>query len=279
MKKLFLAPLFAALMVAVSAAQTPAPDYVALQTTSCMVRATGGNGTGVLVTRQVGSATRTYVWTAAHVVSDNRQPDGTFTTVKIIQEFRTEGKLTGRSEVGARVIRYSSSEGGEDLALLEIDQPDFRPLTVSAKFYRGAVLAVGTPLVHIGCVRGLYNSASEGIVSQTDRKFDGKVFDQTTVMGYPGSSGGGVYLRDGRCMGLLVQGVGPGLNFVVPIRRMETWAKAQNLEWAIDPNAVMPSSLPNTVDVTPRPVSVASPTASLEVTFQSIKRLVRRLVL
>ena len=81
-------------------------------------------------------------------------------------------------------------------------------------------------------------------MSQTDRNLleNGKRFDQTTVMGYPGSSGGGVYLASsGECIGLLVRGAGPGLNFIVSVRRMLPWARRMGIEWALDPNCPMPS--------------------------------------
>jgi hypothetical protein len=66
------------------------------------------------------------------------------------------------------------------------------------------------------------------------------MFDQTSCMGYPGSSGGGVYTTDGKCIGLLVLGAGPGLNFIVPGRRMLVWARKMKIEWALDPTVPMP---------------------------------------
>jgi len=60
-------------------------------------------------------------------------------------------------------------------------------------------------------------------------------------MGYPGSSGGGVYTRDGKCIGLLVRGAGPGLNFIVPTRRMLPWAKKMKIEWAMNPAVPVPT--------------------------------------
>ena len=48
-------------------------------------------------------------------------------------------------------------------------------------------------------------------------------------------------MRDGRCIGLLVRGAGAGLNFVVPSRRMLTWAKKMHVEWAMDPSIPVPT--------------------------------------
>ena len=55
------------------------------------------------------------------------------------------------------------------------------------------------------------------------------------------SSGGGVFLEDGRCMGLLVRGAGETFNLIVPVRRMKEWAKTMKVEWAINDNVELPS--------------------------------------
>ena len=66
---------------------------------------------------------------------------------------------------------------------------------------------------------------TSGIISQVGR-IHGKVeFDQTTVTAFPGSSGGGVYLQDGRYVGMIVRGAGEGFNLMVPVRRMVRWAE------------------------------------------------------
>jgi len=50
------------------AAPTPAKILADLQTVSVLVKVDHGSGSGTLVTRQVGDVTRSYVWTAGHVV-------------------------------------------------------------------------------------------------------------------------------------------------------------------------------------------------------------------
>ena len=80
-----------------------AQDYAVLQAASVRVDVEGGCGSGVLVTRQVGDVTRTYVWTAGHVAEVLRNPDGTFREAVIYQEIRenrrlelmTMGEITG----------------------------------------------------------------------------------------------------------------------------------------------------------------------------------------
>ena len=86
------------------------------------------------MTRQVGDVTRTYVWTAGHVVREQMKRTRLLRTSTIHQEFRYKGRAIGKSDVQAKVIAYSDPEEGEDLALLEILQDNFRPATVSATF-------------------------------------------------------------------------------------------------------------------------------------------------
>jgi S1-C subfamily serine protease len=221
-----------------------ATDYQALQTVSVRVDVGGGHGSGVLVTRQIGDVTRTYVWTAGHVAEVLRKEDGTFREATIYQEVRENGRFKAKVETLAKVISYSDPENGDDLALLEIEKDNFAPLSVSATFdLTDNILPIGTRLVHVGSTLGLYNSVSLGIVSQTDRDLlkIGKMFDQTSVAAYPGSSGGGVYTTDEKCIGLLVRGAGAGLNFVVPTRRMLPWAKRMQVEWAMNPAVKVPT--------------------------------------
>src|SRR5271157_4935602 len=214
-------------------APTQAKILADLQAVSVLVKVHGGSGSGTLVTRQVGDVTKTYVWTAGHVVREEMQKNKTFNNVLICQEFRNKGKSIGKSEVQAKVIAYSDPEYGEDLALLEILQDNFRPTTISAKFDLTAeVQDIGTKLVHVGCTQGLYNSVSYCVISQTDIDLlkTGKMFEQTSTMAYPGSSGGGMYLEDGTYIGMLTRGGGAGLNFIVPMRRILPWAKSMKCE-------------------------------------------------
>jgi len=65
-----------------------------------------------------------------------------------------------------------------------------------------------------------------------------------TAVAFPGSSGGGVYLKDdGTYVGMLTQGVMrlQGFNFIVPVRRMHAWAKEAKIEWALDTSVPIPT--------------------------------------
>ena len=68
------------------------------------------------------------------------------------------------------------------------------------------------------------------------------MFDQTTCTAFPGSSGGGVYLKsDARYVGMLVRGAGEGFNLIVPVRRMIDYCEKHKIMWALDRSIPMPS--------------------------------------
>ena len=230
-----------------------------LQNISVTIKAGNSQGSGVLFSRQVNNEVRTYVWTAGHVVSGLRKTRNviingspktivSFDDPGIVQEFRQDGRRIGETNMDTKIIRYSDADDGEDLALLEVRKKNFVDAATTVKFYLDATIPpIGTDLYHCGSLNGQIgnNSLTQGILSQTGRvlKLDkGTVFDQTTATAFPGSSGGGVYLKsDGRCIGLVLRGAGEGFNFIVPVRRLVAWAKSANIEWAVNPAISMPS--------------------------------------
>lgn len=234
------------------AAVTDAPKEVApyLQDISITIRAGSSEGSGVAFNRDG----ITYVWTAGHVVDGLRTlrkvidpKTGTMRTLvefkdaKIVKTLIDNGRTVGRIEIDAEVIRYSDADHGEDLALLRVRKKDF--ITTSAKFYLDEKIPVlGTRLLHVGSLLGQQgsNSMTTGIMSQHGRLIGKTVYDQTTVTAFPGSSGGGVYLEDGRYVGMLVRGAGEGFNLIVPARRMRSWAKKAGVEWAMDIRIAVP---------------------------------------
>tara|TARA_B100000676_G_C17939185_1_gene765380 strand:- start:732 stop:1193 length:462 start_codon:yes stop_codon:yes gene_type:complete len=86
---------------------------------------------------------------------------------------------------------------------------------------------------------------TDGIYSQHGRlikSLNKHVFDQTTVTAFPGSSGGGVYLKkDAKYIGMLVRGAGEGFNLIVPVRRMVDYCEKHKIMWALDRNVAMPT--------------------------------------
>ena len=219
---------------------------------SVTLRAGGSEGSGVSFNRDGVS----FIWSAGHVVDGLRRQrevvDGKTGTTRTVIEFQPatvvqtlieDGRKVGTIEMEAEVVRYSGIEHGEDLALLKVRKKNF--MTTSAVFYQDKELpAMGTRLYHVGSLLGNFgaNSLTDGIMSQHGRVINNKEFDQTTVVAFPGSSGAGVYLQDGRYIGMLVRGATGGFNLIVPMRRMRAWAKQANVEWALDPKVPLPTA-------------------------------------
>lgn len=226
-----------------------------LQDVSVTVKSEFSEGSGVLFSRQTASKDWvTFVWTAGHVIRGLRTirevvtPDGAKKTVvefkdaRIAKELLEQGRTVGRLELDAEVIRYSNADDGDDLALLRLRKQNY--VQVSARFYLDAETPpIGSDLYHVGSLLGQMgaNSMTAGILSQQGRLIGKKVFDQTTVAAFPGSSGGGVFLRDGRYIGMLVRGSGETFNLIVPVRRLSVWARSAQIEWAINPSVPLPS--------------------------------------
>ena len=148
----------------------------------------------------------------------------------------------------AEVLKYSESEDGHDLALLRVRKLNF--VTDSVIFYLDKnIPPLGTDLLHVGSLLGQFgaNSMTDGIYSQHGRvikSLNKRIFDQTTCTAFPGSSGGGVYLKhDGnaRYVGMLVRGAGEGFNLIVPVRRMVEYCEQHKIMWALDPKVKMPT--------------------------------------
>ena len=243
--------------------------YQHLQDVSVTVKSFAGEGSGVIVTREVTNSSGkkekvNFVWTAAHVVDGLRSvrvviKDGKPTTVvefkdaQIVKELVENGRRVGEIKMEAKVIKYSDADNGEDLALLMVRKKGFIDKTTTFHASDEAV-PIGTELYHVGSLLGQAgsNSMTRGILSQIGRVLDlgtgdGVVFDQTSCPGFPGSSGGGVFLsertkgHEGHYVGMLVRGAGETFNLIVPVRRMRKYAKSNGVLWALDQKAPTPT--------------------------------------
>jgi S1-C subfamily serine protease len=265
-KRFFSAALSTALILStlsVACAQNVAQH---LQDISVTIKSGSSEGSGVLITRELvskeGSEDKikvNFVVTCAHVVDNLRSTrqiieDGKpktiveFRDAQIVKELVENGRKVGELKMDAKVILYSHAENGEDLAILMVRKRGF--VTANTEFYlEDKTVDIGTNLFHVGSLLGQSgaNSMTAGIMSQVGRVLnlgsggDGTVFDQTTVTAFPGSSGGGVFLTDGKYVGMLVRGAGETFNLVVPVRRMQSWVKSRDIKWILDPSEPMPT--------------------------------------
>lgn len=250
-----------ALVACMASVSSASPLTEKLGEISVTIKSNRGEGSGTLFVRKDGNDATAYVWTAAHVVESLRRVREVidtktgmkrqvveFSDAMIVQELNQEGRRIGEIKMDAEIIRYSDAEQGEDLALLRVRKKNFVPAEQTTRFYLEDVIpAPGTELFHVGSLLGQVgaNSLTAGIVSQTGRVLrfgaNSVIFDQTTVTAFPGSSGGGVFLKDsGLYMGMLVRGAGEQFNLIVPVRRMREWAKRAGVEFALDQNAPIP---------------------------------------
>lgn len=229
-----------------------------LQDVSVTIRAPGGfgesQGSGVIFTRtnKTGEVIN-FVLTAAHVVANLRHEtevvsaDGakrtaiTFDDAQVVKVLVENGRLVGRAEFDAHVLKYSDADFGDDIAILEVRKHNFT--SASVHFASKDTIEIGTPLLHVGSLLGQFgaNSMTAGIQSQVGRVLVNKEFDQSTCAAFPGSSGGGIYNETGQYVGMLTRGAGETFNFYVPIRRLAKWADKNNIKWLLDEAAPIPT--------------------------------------
>ena len=120
--------------------------------------------------------------------------------------------LVGRGKELVRATLYAE-DGDNDICLLDAKGITGEPVQLG----KAAGLRVGDPVYAVGAPRGLELSLSDGIVAQL---WGGPPpLIQTTAAISPGSSGGGLFDREGRFVGLTtfyLEG-GQNLNFAIPV--------------------------------------------------------------
>jgi S1-C subfamily serine protease len=199
-----------------------------MQEQTVLIRASDGQGSGVVVERHNSKGTRVFVWTANHVVEKDSE-------VEIHKAIRTEGHRVGEAIFKAKVI---GRDVARDVAVLWVDAPAgyFR----AAEFASDEPLKVGTPLTHVGNAHGnaFEDSVSTGILSQIGLHPDGwpwVLTDQGAFAATFGCSGGPVFRQSDReVVGLLVGGVvGSGYINFVPVRIISEFANGNGYSWAV----------------------------------------------
>lgn len=113
-----------------------------------------------------------------------------------------------------------------DLALIRMQHPDdadfiFAPLELEESIEAGqSVFAIGNPL-------GLERTLSQGVVSTTQRDFDGLTYIQTDAAINPGNSGGPLFNSHGEVIGITNMGIlgGEALGFAIPARYVKDFIR------------------------------------------------------
>jgi hypothetical protein len=237
------------------------PDSSYFSSISVRVITPKANGSGVAFPRQNANGRDvTFVWTVGHIcqrkvfipavliISKGKtnvvQPPSSYisylTNVFISQDVTINGEYAYTTNLPAVVIKCSSVEDGNDLALLRVHGKFFNQNTVKFDL-SGRIPRIGELLYNVGSPYDEWGMFTTGIFSFIGRNIDGLVFDQTTIVVFPGSSGSPVFSSNGKCVGLVTSMRAPNINYIVPIRRIQKWVHDEKIEWALDPNISMPS--------------------------------------
>jgi len=219
-----------------------------LLATAVTVKGPGGTGSGTIILR----GEVAFVLTAGHVVAECRQEEDagegkkvvTFADAKIYQIEKDEetGRRVGEVTRDCEVIRYSSAEHGQDLAVLRVRKKGV--FKVGGVFYTDKKLPVlGSKLWHVGSPFGDFGASSviPGSYSQHGRVLFDTMYDQISCNAFPGSSGGMITTEDGRYLGMVLRGAPGGFILIRPVREIERWARKTGMEFLLDPKLEVPS--------------------------------------
>ena len=114
-----------------------------------------------------------------------------------------------------------------DLALISIPHPDPDARFEFALLEAQENLEVGQTVFAIGNPLGLERTLSQGVISTTQRSFDGLTYVQTDAAVNPGNSGGPLFNTRGEVVGITNMGIlfGQGLNFAIPARYIKDFLR------------------------------------------------------
>lgn len=151
-----------------------------------------------------------YAITNAHVVQGE-------TKIKCTVWFPQEDGSNERETI--EDVRIIAVNHHIDVALIKMEHPHGG--TFDYAHIQGAEsLGVGEEVFAIGNPLGLERSLSHGVISTTQRNFDGISYIQTTTEINPGNSGGPLFNSKGEVIGVTNMGYmfSDGLGFAIPVR-------------------------------------------------------------
>jgi serine protease Do len=176
-----------------------------------MVATPAGMGSGFLINKDG------YLITNYHVIAHE-------TLIRTTVFQRGDNGFEPKRYEKVRIIAFNPYV---DLALLKIEEAGREfPYVFLGDMSR---VRVGETVFAIGNPLGLTRTVSQGIVSSTNRDFEGRLYTQTTADIAPGNSGGPLFNLAGEVIGVTSMGAMfyGGLNFAVPVdavkRFIESW--------------------------------------------------------
>jgi serine protease Do len=186
-----------------------------------LVKTPSGTGSGVIVHEDG------YVVTNAHVIQGEKD-------LRLVTWRPTEdGTLARRTIPDIQIVAVNNHL---DLALLKLPAEDgtswpWVPLEAWES------IEVGQPVFAIGNPLGLEQTTSQGVVSTTQRSFDGLSYIQTDAAINPGNSGGPLFNVGGEVIGITNMGIlsGEALGFAIPTRYVKDFLRNREA-FAYDPS-------------------------------------------
>jgi serine protease Do len=124
-------------------------------------------------------------------------------------------------------VRIIAVNNHVDLALLALPRPDDLDEFVHAPLEREESTQVGQVVFAIGNPLGLERTLSQGVISTTQRSFDGLAYIQTDAAINPGNSGGPLFNTRGEVIGITNMGIlfAEGLSFAIPVRYVKDFLR------------------------------------------------------
>jgi serine protease Do len=171
----------------------------------------GGLGSGVIINEDG------YAITNAHVIQGE-------TDLKATVWFpQVDGSLNRQIIEDVEIVAVNNHL---DLALIRIAHPEGEKF-ISAPLERQEAIELGQQVFAIGNPLGLERTLTQGVVSTTQRSFDGLTYIQTDAAINPGNSGGPLFNTRGEVIGITNMGaaVFQGLNFAIPARYVKDFIR------------------------------------------------------
>ena len=172
----------------------------------------GGLGSGVIIDEEGHAITNAHVIqgeTSLRATVWFPQPDGTLKRT-VIED-----------------VEIVAVNNHMDLALIAIPLPASSDRFSYALLERQETIEIGQTVFAIGNPLGLERSLSQGVISTTQRSFDGLTYIQTDAAVNPGNSGGPLFNTRGEVVGITNMGIllGEGLNFAIPARYVKDFLR------------------------------------------------------
>lgn len=171
----------------------------------------GGLGSGVIIDKSG------YAVTNAHVVQGE-------TNLRVTVWFPQADGTLKRTEI--EDVELIAVNNHVDLALVKITHPDGKDFDFAAIVDKEK-FDIGQPVFAIGNPLGLERTLTQGVISTTQRNFDGLTYIQTDTPINPGNSGGPLFNTKGEVIGITNMGIrgGEALGFAIPARYVKDFIR------------------------------------------------------